>query len=133
MMIAEELYTKIGRWNELQAQLVTIKDQEMKLRREIFAAGFPAPTEGTNKLELPEGWTMKATYKLNRSLDEAALPAVLAELRKHKVNTEELVSYKPSLSLSAYKKLDPRWVAILDQVVTTTPGAPTLELVAPKS
>jgi hypothetical protein len=133
MMIAEELYTKIGRWNELQAQLVTIKDQEMKLRREIFAACFPAPTEGTNKLELPEGWTMKATYKLNRSLDEAALPAVLAELRKHKVNTEELVSYKPSLSLSAYKKLDPRWVAILDQVVTTTPGAPTLELVAPKS
>jgi hypothetical protein len=132
-MTQEELFSKIGRWNELQGQLSSIKDAEMKLRKEIFDACFPSPTEGTNNAEMPEGWTLKGTYKLTRSLDEAALPAVVSELHKHKVSTDTLITYKPSLSLSAYKKLDPRWQKVLEQAMEIKPGAPSLELVPPKS
>ena len=132
-MTREELFSKIGRWNELQIQLSSIKDQEMKLRLEIFAECFPSPTEGSNTVDMPEGWKLKGTYKLTRSLDEAALPAALAELHKHKVSTDLLVTYKPSLSVSAFKKLDSKWQKILEQAMVTTPGAPTIELVPPKS
>ncbi len=105
----------------------------MKLRKEIFEECFPTPVEGTATIDMPEGWALKGTYKLTRSIDEAALPAVLAELRKHKVSTDTIITYKPNLSLSNYRKLDPKWQRVLEQAMTVKPGAPTLELVAPKS
>lgn len=132
-MTTEQLYSKIGRWNELQAKLASIKDEEMKLRKEIFEECFPTPVEGTATIDMPEGWALKGTYKLTRSIDEAALPAVLAELRKHKVSTDTIITYKPNLSLSNYRKLDPKWRRVLEQAMEIKPGAPTLELVAPKS
>lgn len=132
-MTTEQLYSKIGRWNELQAKLASIKDEEMKLRKEIFEECFPTPVEGTATVDMPEGWKLKGNYKLTRSIDEAALPAVLAELRKHKVPTDTIITYKPNLSLSDYRKLDPKWQRVLEQALTVKPGAPTLELVAPKS
>lgn len=132
-MTQEELFTKIGRWNELQSRLTSIKDEEMKLRTEIFEACFPNPTEGTNKVDMPEGWMLKGTYRLTRSLDEAALPAVITELHKHKVKTDDVVTYRPNLSLTGFKKLDAKWQKVLEQAITTKPGAPTIELVAPKS
>lgn len=132
-MAQEQLYTKIGRWNDLQAKLASIKDEEMKLRKEIFEECFPSPTEGTAAVDMPGGWKLKGTYKLTRTLDEAALPAVIAQLHKHKVSTDQLITYKPSLSLSAYRKMDDKWRKVLEQAMEIKPGAPTLELVAPKS
>jgi len=132
-MTTEQLYSKIGRWNELQSKMASIKDEEMKLRKEIFEECFPSPTEGAATIAMPEGWKLKGTYKLTRSLDEAALPIVLAELRKHKVAVDQVVTYKPNLSLSAYRKLDPKWQHVLEQAMEIKPGAPTLELIAPKS
>lgn len=132
-MTTEHIYSKIGRWTQLQNQLVSIKDEEMKLRKEIFEECFPSPTEGASTIDMPEGWKLKGTYKLTRSLDEAALPAVIAELHKHKVATDQLIAYKPNLSLSAYRKLDEKWRRVLEQAMEIKPGAPTLELVAPKS
>jgi len=132
-MTQEELFVKIGRWNELQKQLAAVKDQELKLRTEIFAAAFPAPIEGTNTSELPEGWELKGVYKLIRTLDEAALPAVLKELHKHKINTDALVTYKPSLNIKGYRIMDSAFRPILEQAMEIKPGAPSLELVPPKS
>ena len=82
---------------------------------------------------MPEGWKLKGTYKLTRSLDEAALPAVIAELHKHKVTTDQLITYKPNLNIATYRKLDPKWQRVLEQAMEIKPGAPTLELLAPKS
>lgn len=132
-MKQEQLFSKIGRWTQLQNQLAAIKDEEMKLRKEIFDQCFPAPTEGASTIDMPEGWKLKGTYKLTRSLDEAALPAVIAELHKHKVATDQLITYRPNLSVSTYRKLDPKWQRVLEQAMEIKPGAPTLELIAPKS
>src|SRR5512135_1114515 len=108
-MTQEQLFVKIGQWQQMQAQLSALKDSEMKLRKEIFAECFPSPTEGTNTTDMPEGWKLKGTYKLERKLDEAALPAVVAELHKHKVSTDALIRYKPELSITAYRTLDAKW------------------------
>lgn len=132
-MTTQELYGKIGRWNELVTQLASVKDQEAKLRKEIFDACFPTPTEGTNIIDMPEGWKLKATHKLNRSVDESALPAALEALRKKKISVDDLIRYKPELSVSAYRKLAPEHAKILEQAMTIKPGTPVMELVAPKS
>ena len=132
-MTQEQLFSKIGRWTQLSQQLAAIKDEEMKLRKELFEECFPSPTEGTATVDMPEGWKLKGTYKLTRSLDEAALPAVIAELHKHKVSTDQLITYKPNLSLSAYRKMDDKWRKVLEQAMEIKPGGPALELGAPKS
>lgn len=129
----QALYTKIGEWNALQRQLTKLKDDEMRLRKEIFAACFPDPTEGTMKVDMPEGWALKGVYKLTRSIDEAALPAVLSELHKRHVNTDTFLRYKPTLDLKAYRALDPRWQEIFEQALEIKPGAPTLEIIPPKA
>lgn len=123
---------KIGQWYDLQNKLAALKDQEMALRQEIFAAQFPTPAEGVNSLDLPEGWTLKGTYKINRTIDEAALPAVLEALRKKKLATEALVAYKPSLVIKGYRALSDDHRRILEQALVIKPGAPSLELIAPK-
>lgn len=127
-----DLHTKIGAWNTLQCQLAAIKEQEMALRTEIFKEIFPQPTEGTNTADMPEGWKIKGTYKLTRTLDESALPAVLEQLRKKKVKTDSVILYKPSLDTKAYRLMDPDHRHLLEQAMVIKPGAPSLELVAPK-
>jgi len=131
-MTKNALYQTIGRWKELAAQLETIKAQEMALRKEVFEAAFTAPIEGSNTYELPEGWKLQATHKLNRSIDAAALPAVLEQLRKKHVDTEKLIRYKPELAVTAYRDLPPPLMHIVDQALTIAPGAPALKLIAPK-
>lgn len=127
-----ELHAKIGRWNELQRQLGGLKEEEAALRAEIFKEVFPHPTEGSNTADMPEGWKLKGTYKLNLSLDEAALPAVLAALRKKKVNTDAVILYKPALDTKAYRMMDPDHRHLLETAMVIKPGLPSLELVAPK-
>lgn len=126
------LHQKIGIWKSLKDQLATIKDQEIALRSEIFKEVFVHPTEGTNTADLPEGWKLKGTYKLNRKLDESALPAILEQLRKKKVNTDQIILYKPTLDTRAYRLMEPDMRHLLEKAMVIEPGAPTLELVEPK-
>lgn len=127
-----DLHTKIGEWHTLQNQLTSMKEREMELRLEIFKAIFPTPTEGTNTADMPEGWKVKGTYKLSRTLDESALPAILEQLRKKKVKTDTVILYKPSLDTKAYRLMDPDHRHLLEQAMVIKPGAPSLELIPPK-
>lgn len=126
-------YERIGEWVQLQRELVAVKEKELALRNIIFAELFPDPKEGTNTFDLPEGWKVKGTYKMTRTLDEAALPAVLETLRKKKVNVEDLIKYKPSLDTASYRKLADAHRSILEQAMTIKPATPSLEVTTPKS
>jgi hypothetical protein len=57
---------------------------------------------------------------------------VLKELKKQKLG--DLIKVKYELSVTDYKKLaeDDVTKAVLDAIMTTKPGAPALEIVAPK-
>jgi len=138
-MLPDPKQVKLAEWYEAlkaaeAAKLVVATEQA--LRKEVAELFFPTPSEGVNSTPLAEGWALKYTYKIDRKLDEAALPAVKAKLQEMEVNTDVLVVMKPSLDTKAYKALvtlNPEGAKIFEQAMIIKPGSPTLELVAPKT
>lgn len=121
-------------WNaftEAEAAKAAIK-REQELRRQVFEHYFKNPREGTNYVELPDGWRLKGIYKLDRKIDEAALPAVKEQLKEMGVNADPLVEYKPSLKIKLYRELTAEQMRIFDQALIIKPSSPTIELVKPK-
>lgn len=130
---------KLQEWHQavLAAQEAKkVVEAEQALRKEVMALFFPEPVEGTNKFELEAGWSLKATHKIERKVDEAALPAVLQQLREMGVNPDPLIRTKPDLDTKAYRSLvqtNPDAAHVFEQALTIKPGSPTVELVPPKA
>jgi len=118
-------------WVDVTQQIKDLQRRERYLRNTLFAGAFPDPHEGTNKRELADGRILKATYPINRSVDAAAVGPVMEKLRKetNEVVPEDLFTFRPSLSVSAYRKLDDKLLAIVDEAVVAKPGTPRLEVV----
>lgn len=126
----EDVLNAIWEWHKLQEQLAELKDKEMNLRKQITDLYFDVQKEGTQKQALPSGWQLKAVIKYNYSIDAASLPAVLEKLPEGTADT--LIKYKPEMSKSVYAKLKPEVRQIFDECLVIKPGAPSLELIAPK-
>lgn len=130
---------KLQEWHQavLAAQEAKkVVGAEQALRKEVMALFFPEPVEGTNKFELEAGWSLKATHKIERKVDEAALPAVLQQLREMGVNPDPLIRTKPDLDTKAYRSLvqsNPDAAHVFEQALTIKPGSPTVELIPPKA
>jgi hypothetical protein len=123
--------TKLEKWYESQKALAAAKEEEIALRKEVFGLFFPNPIEGTNTVELDDGWVLKGVHKLNRKVNEAAL----LKVQKRKGMDEAVkntIAYKPSLKKAEYNKLPDAKKAILDTALIMTPGSPSLEVVLPK-
>lgn len=123
---------KLQEWQAIPAQIAALQAQERKLREELFSSAFPTPKEGTNNAALPGGWRFKGEFKINRSIDKAALPAVLDAIRKVGFNPDPLIEYKPELVAKEYKALPDNIRHMFDSALTIKPGLPQVELVAPK-
>lgn len=109
--------------------------RELELRKQVIAEYFPAPVEGVNTLKMEGGWELKATYKIDRKLDEGSLPAIQERLREMGVNADQLIRFAPSLDLRAYKTLaitNPVALSVFELTVISKPGSPVLELKPPK-
>lgn len=134
--MTEEQMKLLEEWRLAKAEADAVKPiiaKEQELRKQVFAAFYPTPKEGTNTLDLAEGWKLKGVYKLDRKIDEAALPAVTEQLREMGVNADTLVKWTPSLKTAIYKELTAEQRAVFDQALIIKPGLPTIELVAPKA
>lgn len=118
-------------FNEAEAAKAVIR-REQELRKQVFEYYFKDPREGTNYLDLPNGWRLKAIYKLDRKIDEAALPAVKEQLKELGVNVDALVEYKPTLKTKLYRELTAEQSRIFDQALTIKPSSPIIELVEPE-
>ena len=129
---------KLQEWCEaLQAALAVkpLVEKEQALRKEVSTMFFPEPVEGVNTLELPSGWKLKLTHKIDRKLDEAVLPAVMAQLREKGINFDTVVNMKPTLDTKTYKAMkisNAEAVKVFDQCLTIKDASPTMELVKPK-
>ena len=136
---------KLAAWEASKKAIEDAKAEEMRLRKEFVDFAFdPGKREGTERIELHNGYEAKAVKKLNygfRPLREGqsindAVDEALSELEKSgpqgKFVADRLVKWTAALSLTEYRELSPEHKAIFDKVVETKDAAPTLEIVAPK-
>lgn len=131
--LSQDQLNKITEWTQKSASLKEVKPAEMSLRKEVFGFAFPDPKKGVNKLPLYNGYILKATYKIEKYLDKAALPAILKAMEeKREGSTEGLIRYKPELDAKAYGALDDEMKKIFDECITEKPASPALEMVEPK-
>lgn len=120
-------------WEQIALLQAQIKEAELGMRLRLFQGAFANPKEGTNTHMLPDGRAIKGQFKVNRYIDEAALPVTLAALREHGVaNTDALVRYKPELAKSEWNTLSDEAKLMFSPAIVATPGTPSLEVVIPK-
>lgn len=145
-------------WYEAQTTLERVKAQEMTLRLKIFKHYFPDPKEGTNDVRLPDGFVVKAQYKITRDVDQASIDsfkkltvgdvrekleqlqmdpaAVPAERPLHeflKLKLDELIKYDPALAIREYRKLTAEQAAFFESCLNIRPGAPSIKIVPPSA
>jgi len=133
MSITPEFEAKLREWHELKAQAAAATKREQEMRRELFAEAFPDPTEGSkhNKLEIGDGFILQGDYKINRTLDKAAL-SELAKAEETAAIVDATVNYEPKLDTRAFKALLPDAKAAISEMVVEKPGTPSLTIVQPK-
>ncbi len=131
----------LAEWVQAKQTLEAAKAREIELRKAIVADDSffdPDKEEGTETFDLGGGYKLKATKKINYSMANkqgetfAALKALSSLGPASQRIAKDLVNFSASLRLSEYKKLDDQERRIIDEVITTRPGSPTLELVEPK-
>ena len=134
-------------WQDKKNAIERAKVEEMDLRKYIVKREFPKPTEGMNNKDLGNGYVLKAAIKYNYNLaDNDTVENTLEKLSKlgnaGSAIADRLVSWKPSFLLQEYRTLQEdkekgsqfavQALDVINQMLTITEGAPTLEIKAPK-
>lgn len=137
-------------WEQSKRDLEAAKAREMELRKEVVTFNFDhTKLEGTERVDLANGYQLKAVKKLNYALVspvegvsvvdavDTALSKMEAMGPEGKFIADRVVKWSAELSLTEYRKLDElpngkAYKAILNTVIETREGAPTLEIVPPK-
>lgn len=123
---------KLEEWFLLKNQLKEIQEKENALRKEIFNSAFPSAVEGTNKLELANGYILKAVYPYTRKVDESVLDNMHDQLKELNISEDKLIKWKPELAVTFYKTLTDEEQHLVDQFLIIKEGSPQLEIVQPK-
>lgn len=134
-------------WEAQKTALEVAKEREMIARKAVVNFAFdPNKTSGTERVELGNGYELKAVKKINYGwikdeagkLNKKLIDRALEKIEKiggavGELVAERLVKWEPSLSLTEYKQLDDKFKKVIDEVIVTSEGAPTLEIIAPKA
>jgi hypothetical protein len=132
-MEALEFNKKLNRMLTLKVQIKEMTEEEKSLRDELVSTFDPSIIEGTENLELANGYKLKCEKKITRGLTtkkEDEINNVL-DLLPDDV-AERIVKWQPELSVSDYKKLCDEHRGIIDSIVVSKPGSSVLKLVQPK-
>lgn len=122
----------LAAWYEMSEQIKALKGKEMLLRQKIYKGLFHDPKEGTNSVDLADGYVLKGKRTINREIDPGALQALREKFTEAGILTDELVQYKPSLKIKEYRTLTEEQMHLFDQALIIKDGAPALEIVLPK-
>ena len=145
-------------WLDAKANLETIKTNERDCRDKITATLFPNPKKGTQRYDVGGGYKVKLQHTINYKLGDKdkldnngnaisiadQIEAMERDIIEKYGDTGEqvlkrLITWKPDFSGSQYEKLDGNnetemaIKAIIQQHLTTEPGAPQLSFEEPKS
>jgi hypothetical protein len=121
-------------WQDIKARIALMKTDvtaEQLLRKKIFAGFFPAPVEGTNTYNLAAGYVLKASYPIDRKVDNNVFLALKATLVIGGIPVDSIVTYEPKLVMSEYRKLTAEQQALMDQCMDVKPGSLSMEIVLP--
>jgi hypothetical protein len=127
--------------------LEVAKAVEIEARIAAVDFGFDQEkVKGTERIQLGNGYVAKAVKKINYGwlknadgkVDKDKIEAALQKIEKDagsvgELIAERLVKWSPELSITEYDKLNEKHRKIIDQVIVTTSGTPTLEIIAPKA
>src|SRR4051812_33386606 len=134
-------------WQKKKDAIEVAKAEEMDLRKYIVKREFPKAQEGMNNKDLGNGYVLKAAIKYNYNLaDNDTVEATLEKLSKlgnaGSAISDRLVSWKPNFLLGEYRQLQEdkekgmqfasQALDIINEMLTITEGAPTLEIKEPK-
>lgn len=142
-------------WQSAKDELAAIKNEEMRLRKEVTEICFPNPKKGTQRFEFANGFKLKLVhgwaYKLgdkDKIGEDGVKIAVadqvdavldkIAELgAEGRLLAQRLVKWSPELVVSEYEALGNSSVgleakALIDAILTVEPKSPTLDLEPPK-
>jgi hypothetical protein len=134
-------------WADKKKAVEEAKEAEIDLRKYIVGRAFPAKQEGMNTKELGQGYQLKAAIKYSYNLaDNAKVEECLNHIsalgNEGPFIADRLVSWKANFLITEYRSLcerkdagDERAIKILgivNQMLTITEAAPTLEIKEPK-
>lgn len=135
-------------WQRLKQTLADAKEAEMDFRKYVVKRAFPNPVEGTNTLELGNGYSLKAGVKFNYKLnnDNKIIDACLERIGKigndGSFIAERLVSWTPNFLLTEYRQVcenaeggsdtAKQIIKELGSILTIEDAAPTLKIKEPK-
>ena len=129
----------LAEWERLKKVIEDTKALELDFRKYVVDRAFPDKHEGTNTVELNNGYSLKANIKYNYKLDpdndvvEKTLDELASTGNEGAFLADRLVTWKPSLSLKEYRELAPQYKKIIDKIVTITDATPELKIKAPRS
>ena len=128
--LTAELLAFIKERATLLERMTKDKEREMELRLYLAKVLVPEPVEGAQRLITADGYEVCLTHKINRRLDAAMVDDVMAELPEGcpARSIGVLIDYKPSLVLDGYRTLPSDQLAIVQQMITETDGAPDLDI-----
>lgn len=133
-------------WQAKKAALDTAKEAELEARKlSVMFMHDPAKSGSTENVELGGGYKAKMKVPVRYGfiqndagrVDKARIEKALSKIEKTgeagELIAERLVKWTPELSLTEYKQLSDKFRSIIDDVIITTEGTPTLEIVEPKA
>lgn len=135
-------------WGDMKKAIETAKQAELELRKYIVNREFPKKQEGMNTKELGNGYQLKAAVKYNYNLAdndkvEDCLNKIANLGNQGAFIADRLVSWKPNFLLTEYRQLvedkekgsgfAKQCLDIVNEMLTITEAAPTLEIKEPKA
>lgn len=134
-------------WNDTKSALEYAKNEEMDLRKYVVKRAFPDKQEGTNTVELGNGYSLKANVKFNYKLAdntvvEKTLDAIAKIGNEGSFIADRLVSWSPSFLLAEYRELQKQAengndtaqqiLSLIGNMLIVDEAAPSLDIKTPK-
>lgn len=135
-------------WDKRKKALEQAKADEMEFRKYVVKRAFPNPTEGTNTIELGNGYELKANIKFNYNLaDNDIVEKTLEKIAKignqGTFIADRLVSWTPNFLLTEYRQLQEEMkkgsieatqiIKLISEMLIVKDAAPSLNIKEPKA
>jgi hypothetical protein len=137
----------LGKWEAAKTTLAAAKESEAEARIAFGDFAFPVAERksGVNKLELNNGFVAKLGHKINHKVIASNDAIEKAEDSMKELGNEagflfeRILQIEYKFSVGEYNKLAPELSlhadvkAVIDTLIETSIGLPSLEIVAPKA